>query len=220
MIDLENIISKYSWLQRESPEKRYIKKLNTSGVIYDIGAHYGVFTRLFLKHSSHVVAFEPNPRAFKTLNEIRPQKSLLTVLNIALGSKDENKQFLVPNKKTGRATLDPMINKSLRKEPHRLIFVTVKTLDSLKYLLDPPSFMKIDVEGHEYDVLLGARETIKEYKPELFIELHGVGQFDKIRRAKNVISFLLDRNYSIYHIELEKEIVGKEFVTEGHIHAK
>ncbi|MFH1639333.1 MAG: FkbM family methyltransferase [Chloroflexota bacterium] len=52
-------------------------------------------------------------------------------------------------------------------------------------LCQPPDVMKIDVEGHEYEVLRGAYKTIASRCPQIFVEPHGgeggVANRDRIR---------------------------------------
>lgn len=48
--------------------------------------------------------------------------------------------------------------------------IKLTTLDSFKF--NNVTFIKIDVEGHELNVLRGAMETINKYKPDILIEIH------------------------------------------------
>ena len=41
-------------------------------------------------------------------------------------------------------------------------------------------FIKIDVEGHEYSVLMGSLETIKQFKPIIFCEITSLESFNKV----------------------------------------
>ena len=45
-----------------------------------------------------------------------------------------------------------------------------------------PSFIKIDVEGHELQVLKGASETIKKYKPSILIEIHNFSEDSEVHQ--------------------------------------
>ena len=47
------------------------------------------------------------------------------------------------------------------------------TLDSFLYDVDDIDLIKIDVEGYENEVLLGATEILKTHEPDIFLELHG-----------------------------------------------
>jgi hypothetical protein len=55
--------------------------------------------------------------------------------------------------------------------------VKALTVDSLD--VASPGFIKIDVEGYELPVLLGARRLIEKYRPNLFVEVHPQFQQDK-----------------------------------------
>ena len=55
----------------------------------------------------------------------------------------------------------------------------------------------MDVEGHEDQVINGAKNTIKKYKPLLYIE----------RPSKNIIKFLKKIEYEIYIFDIEKPLI-------------
>jgi hypothetical protein len=53
----------------------------------------------------------------------------------------------------------------------------------------PPDVIKMDVEGAEGDVLLGARSLIKQHGPTWFISLHGEEQKQKCRDILESFSY-------------------------------
>ena len=55
----------------------------------------------------------------------------------------------------------------------RSFYVNVKKLDNLQFE-NPISFIKIDVEGHEMEVIEGAIETITKNKPILLVEIEEI----------------------------------------------
>ncbi|MBK7684492.1 MAG: FkbM family methyltransferase [Bacteroidetes bacterium] len=59
-------------------------------------------------------------------------------------------------------------------------------------------FIKIDVEGYEYAVLSGARETLKS-KPVLFIEVNDNSLKENKSSAKELIELLIAANYSTFY---------------------
>ena len=83
------------------------------------------------------------------------------------------------------------INKSLKtfffykKIKNRRLKVKIKKLDNFKIKAD---VIKLDVEGHEDQVINGARKTIRTHKPILYIE----------RPSKNIIKILKKMEYEIY----------------------
>ena len=60
----------------------------------------------------------------------------------------------------------------------------------------PIDFVKIDVEGFEYEVLLGAEEVIKKYKPKFIIETHPKYLEDLGSSEEEVISFMEKHGYT------------------------
>ncbi len=78
--------------------------------------------------------------------------------------------------------------------------VTVDTLDNQARELSP-TFIKVDVEGMEVDVLRGARETLARSMPALFVEIHGTNEASKRTRAEGVIRLLLDAGYRCLQVE-------------------
>lgn len=139
----------------------------------DVGCHNGEILGRILRlapHGRHF-AFEPIPEFYEALVSMYGDRA--TVLPYALSDKDGETNFhFVRNdpaysglKKRSYATSAPDISE---------IRVQTRALDSVI----PPGtcihFMKIDVEGAEYDVLKGARALIKECRPVIVFEF-GLG---------------------------------------------
>ncbi len=139
----------------------------------DVGSHNGEFLGRILRCApgGRHYAFEPIPEYYETL--VRLYGDRATVLPYALSDKDGETIFhFVRNapaysglKKRSYATSTPDICE---------IRVQTRALDNVI----PPGtcihFMKIDVEGAEYDVLKGARALIKECRPVIVFEF-GLG---------------------------------------------
>lgn len=222
------------FLRREgderSRERDFFLGLNlASKTVYDIGCSVGNFTLLFaesVKPSGSVVAFEPNPEVFITLKKRIEENNLSNVLiyNIGIGGKDERKKLVVRPYDTGTGSMERYIQDIVKEGAYKEYEVDVYQLD--KYLnyqnLPKPDFIKIDVEGMEYECLLGMEDIIKKYKPILFIEIHGADPWRKEENVKKIVNFLDQRMYSIYHFEL-KCVISPETATlakEGHIFCK
>ena len=71
----------------------------------------------------------------------------------------------------------------------------------IHHALPKPDFIKIDVEELELEVLTGMRETVLNYRPQLYIEVHGGPD-----NINNVVNLLLSYGYSLRHIELGETI--------------
>ncbi len=84
--------------------------------------------------------------------------------------------------------------------------VEMVTLDSFN--LDNVSFIKIDVEGHEIEVLKGARATLERNKPVMVIEVYGRSdkddRLDFIRSLGYDVTHISDEDYLCVPIQAQK----------------
>jgi len=127
--------------------------LRANDVFVDIGANVGTYTIL----ASGVIgartfAFEPSPDAFLKLNknfELNKISERITALNIGLSSSSGRMHFT-----TG---LDTMNHIDLQKTQGS-IEIEVDCLDNI--VTESIALMKLDVEGHEFPVLLGAKKAL------------------------------------------------------------
>ena len=78
----------------------------------------------------------------------------------------------------------------------------ILTLDNYinKTNISSLDFIKIDVEGYEFNVLKGAESALKKYKPTLFIELDDNNLKKTNHTASELVSLLEDYNYSIKNV--------------------
>ena len=204
-------------------DEKFIKKLNFKGkTVFDIGGYIGMYSLFFGKvvgKKGKVFTFEPNPENYEELTfnvKLNKLKNIKTYL-LAIGSKKTKLELTVPNY-SSRGSLEPLIKKQICKEGCCNTFkVAVETIDSLikRKLLTKPDFIKIDVEGFETEVLKGMIKTMKRFKPELFIEIHG-------KLKKETVKIILERDYSIYHVESDTTITSLNYplIEEGHIYCK
>ena len=130
----------------------------------DAGANRGLYAYWISRRATLVHAFEPNPQVFSYLN--RAAGHSIRAHNIALSDKDGSARLLIPK---GHGDGEASIARSLDDDNSVIATVRTRHLDS--YDLEPVGFLKIDVEGHEHEVLLGARGTILSSRPTVFIEI-------------------------------------------------
>lgn len=131
--------------------KPYIK-----GTVLDIGANIGTHTAFYARYANIVFAFEPNPMAFECLKYNTIKYLNCFVYPSAVANYNGHVDMVSCGTNYGAAYTIPGSE------------VPCITIDSLH--LDSCNYMKIDVEGDELAVLLGAKETIAKYKPVMCIE--------------------------------------------------
>ena len=167
--------------------------------VIDIGAHIGYYTMLFAKYagpSGRIFSFEPLPGNFALLQRNIHLNHLQNVhpLNLAVYSRTEGITITVPDDQPNPGSGSMYQGKGVRD-----YHVDATSLDDFceKYSLSP-DILKIDVEGAEYDVLIGAIRTIKSCQPKLLIELH---HFDGNLAAHPVPDLLTAWGYQIQWVE-------------------
>lgn len=136
------------------------------------GGCQGLYPRLLANHFQTVVTFEPDPDSFEVLKQNCLVEGNIVAYNIGLSSKP------------GRLHLD-MTDKN-NVGTHRITFndnqepnIDVVTLDDMAIV--DVDFIQLDVEDFEYNVLIGARQTIANYLPVISCEKGHGGILDILR---------------------------------------
>ncbi|MCZ6626928.1 MAG: FkbM family methyltransferase [SAR324 cluster bacterium] len=155
---------------------RHIVDPNRNSV--DVGAAKGIYSSWLQKYTKHVYAYEPNPENFRFLNYA---KGNITVTNCAISNKAGMASFRIekipghkPRKsKRGEKFWYDNLGGSLRAEKIGSEYVEfqVETRRLDDENLENVGFMKIDVEGHEFEVLEGARRTLERNRSVMLIEI-------------------------------------------------
>jgi len=162
------------FLAHGEPEVHLIPRLVTPGsTVIDVGAHIGDYTYALCKQvapSGKVIAIEPQPNLARRLRRATEKLRLpVTVHCCALSSKEGEANLLTPTEagveKLGYATLEQ------RTTGGTVCRVPIHRLDDLCRDIGAISFIKIDVEGHELEVLRGSTETLKHHRPNLLVEI-------------------------------------------------
>jgi FkbM family methyltransferase len=175
----------FSYGEYNPDETEMILTLAT-GRCLDIGANIGCITQA-LTHEGFVVdAFEPQPELFELLQYNARDA---TCHNTAVGNE------------AGLATM-PKVQYSAKgnfgglglfeSSIYGTIKVPVCTIDSLGY--NDVGFIKIDVEGFEYEVLLGAKATIERCRPIMYIEDDRTDKSYRLRETIKSMGYTLDEH--------------------------
>lgn len=136
----------------------------------DIGANIGNHSVFFAETFSEVFSFEPNPKTFELLKfnaNFNSSKGSIKPYNLGLSSKNTALPFAVGHTNSGGSK----IVRGNNKNSDSLIEVGVQRLDDVQDIKDRSvGLIKIDVEGHEPEVLRGAERTIAHSRPIILIE--------------------------------------------------
>ena len=147
------------------------------GCFFDVGANVGLYTWEVRKvcPARKILAFEPDPKNIKLLEKTLKGANLqnVEICKYALSNQLAEVSFFQDNLTSATGCVagknKPWIEQYLNGSSNE-IRVKTETLDSVVRQDRSPSLIKIDVEGHEVEVLQGARNTLSEAKPLMIIE--------------------------------------------------
>jgi FkbM family methyltransferase len=172
-------------------------------VFLDIGAHVGTYAWTCGSSAQHTYAFECGPTTFCYLAANIALHGLcdrITPLPYALGERnDEEVEYIVRSTDGGGNGVKVLCDAD-RGDSTRKLRVPMRTLDS--FGLSNIGFIKLDVEGYEKEVLMGAQETLArcEY-PRILFESWGAWKtrdgVDAPRIRAELFAFLESLSYTI-----------------------
>jgi FkbM family methyltransferase len=195
------------WQPDRSGEEWFIKNvLPQHGVALDIGANVGEYSKLLLRYTNMTVAaFEPLPDAHDRLQDIEeayPRRFM--AYNVALGRERGTSLIHYGNPTTEHATLSDAAQRIayVGEGNTKVQQVIVDTVDSIVAgagFFSHVDFMKIDVEGYEYDVLAGATNVIQTHRPLIQIEWN----LHQLMTGHTLLDFLDlvgEENYTVWQM--------------------
>jgi len=176
-------------------QRLFARHLHPGEVVYDIGAHVGLYTVLSsicVQDAGHVYAFEPLPRNVEFLRRHVELNHLSNCTIIPAAVSDSS----------GVRTFDPTEHDAAGHfSLTGSVSVTVVSLDEFIASapgIRPPTAMKVNAEGAEMEVLFGGRRVIGTYFPLIFLSTHSPEIHQKCA------SFLKSMGYLVREISGDK----------------
>ncbi len=178
--------------KKELRKKRrdfYLQFLKSGDIYYDVGANYGNRIEPIIDDNIKIIAFEPQPKCIKKLKSKFGNK--ITLIQKGLGAKKDtmpmflarahtisslSKDFIKATQESGRFS---------KYKWDKQIKVEIDTLDNISEY-GTPSFMKIDVEGFELEVLKGLSTPIKYISCEYTVPERTTSLIDCIKRIDEI----------------------------------
>jgi len=183
--------------------------------IVDVGANVGLMTLQFAKlvPNGKVYSFEPT---FYALERLKKNLSLneelakrVTVINSFVSETSTNAPNIV-------AFSSWKVNGERGNNDHPVHLGTPKSTEGVPAIslddfaesqqLDKIDFIKIDTDGHEYEVFKGARKAIAKYKPKIIFEIGLYVMDEKNISFDFYYTYFRDLNYKLIDTKTGKEI--------------
>ena len=205
--------------QKHVSKNDLLGKVDENDTIFDVGANFGLMSLQFAKQTgAKIYAFEPTDYAFAKL-----EKNLS--LNTELGERISPVKALISsgfdNKEMKTYSSWKINGRKGSKGEHPVHGGEAKShSDAQKMTLDEFSrnngidnvaFIKIDTDGHEYNILLGARELLRTQKPIIIFE---IGQYIMNEFKINFHDYenlFEEFNYHLFTSDAKRKLNRKNF---------
>ena len=208
----------------------YIKYFNDGQkkIFFDIGANEGQTINRFNKicNNFEIHAFEPLKSAYELLNVKFSNNDKVKLNNCALGEKLEKKKIKVFKNSANSSFNGPLSDslweskKKIKLNSNELISteeeVDVKTVDNYceKKMIKKLDLLKIDVQGWEEKVLIGAEDTLKSRSVK-FIEVEFImgNQYENRLNIIDIEKHLINNKFRLFGISQRGDLLNKSDIS-------
>lgn len=182
--------------------------------VLDVGANRGVYSFKLWTLGAKITIFEPNPICMKVLLAWALDKPTITLYSVALSDKDGTADLHIPVDEFGvehdaSASLNRTDFIGMRNEN-----VEVRKIDSFSF--KDIKFIKIDVEGHELQVLRGAKKLLHDSRPIVLVEIeqrhcvHSINEVFELLKTIGYEGFFMKNGYlnklSTFNVNRDQKI--------------
>ena len=176
------------------------KLISLKDHVIDIGANIGNHTIAFSKISKKVYSFEAHPRTFEILKFNTYEYKNIKIFNLGISNR---KGFLFfKNFKSNNIGGKRLSKKGSIKSQINKLDNIIKSDKKIKLI-------KIDIEGHEYEALMGMERLLNNNNCLIIMEFCE----KSISKRRKIISFLKEKNYlHSYYISKEKKISNRAYL--------
>lgn len=182
--------------------------VDKDSVFIDVGSNIGQYICMaekVLKHEN-IYAFEPNPILFNRLKKIF---SKVNIFDIAFSDTNSSASFKIPSSNDIEYNARGTLNVNFKEDNEtqsQLLVVKSQKMDTFceEKKIEKINLIKIDVEGHELNVINGALKTIKKHLPILIIEIE---QRHHQQNIKEIINYVKEMGYSCFYFDINKKLM-------------
>lgn len=176
--------------------------LNLKGlnICLDIGSNVGLFTKyLKLNNCNKIFCFEPNKRAFNSLQKNLRNECEVELFNLAVSHNNDPLRLYVDSNNSLISSAHDVKNNYYDVES-----ITLKDIFEINKIQNV-DFVKIDIEGMEFDLIENLEQSIFEKIDRFLIEYHdfyftdGIEKLEKLKNKLNHMGYdIVNKHKYIY----------------------
>ena len=182
------------------------KKSNRPLSVFDVGANQGQFLSMLLRGLNgvplRVHAFEPSSSAFQILNDAHRADTRLKLNHFGLGSRNGEMTLYSNEDASGIASLYDRRLDHFGLALSRTEKVTIDTLDEYcdREHVDSIDLLKLDVEGHELDVIRGGEKLFAKGAVDVVTFEFGGTNIDSRSFFQDFFYFFKQHKFDVFRI--------------------
>ncbi len=191
---------------RSSPVARRIKLFQhfRIGCVLDVGASSGGYGAELRStgYDQRIISFEPSSDAFRALEARASQDALWDTVQLALGKESDEAILNISLNRESNSILNIKDRHTVAYPQAKYVgreVVAVEPLDHVfdrYYVKDTPTFLKIDAQGYEYQVLLGATTSLAQIKG-VQVELSLIPMYEDETPFVEIITYLQTHGFNL-----------------------
>lgn len=184
------------------------KLINRNFIIVDIGGGIGASLKLFTEYypDKKIIAFEPVSENFAAIRLRFPGNDKIELVKSAVGNENTNREIHIAGRITSSSILplaaDPgskVFNKANLGQVRTETIEIVRLDDFMANDSREIGIMKIDVQGFEMEVLMGAEKTLARTSI-IILEANNHEGYTGSARYYDIDSFLREHGFTLYNL--------------------
>jgi FkbM family methyltransferase len=174
---------------------------NPGGILFDIGAHCGLISSVWCaaRSNNRAFSFEPSPGLVRRIAEIRDLNQFgqrMQITQAAIGEASGTATMLMDP--VGGFVQSRHFDHTMWSTP-KSIDVAIESIEGASNRLGViPNFIKLDIEGYEYEAIKGSVAFLRQHRPTLFLELHLNYLEQRQLSAQVVVELLQQCGYAFF----------------------
>ena len=182
----------------------YLRLSKKSQCFFDVGAHIGIVTLAVsknIKENGTIFAFEPSKVNLKFLRyhiSCNKLQNIQVVDRLVSSSENSKSTFYESKEASGMNSVISLNNKDIsQKKIIRSITLDMFCKSNNIY----PDIIKVDIEGSEIEMLIGAKKILRKHKPLIFLSYHPYHIKKLGYQNSSIFDILTKLNYKIYDLD-------------------
>jgi FkbM family methyltransferase len=194
--------------------RNFISHCSPGMSLFDVGAHFGIFSLVAAHFQGNALAVDPSPEALRMVNlqaRLNNWSDRIRTIRAAASDSADGIDMLAAG-----VLSDHYFVAAPGRDRNELTHLDTTTVDQLSRSFGPPTHLKIDVEGFEATVVRGARTTLKDSMPLVFLELHNEILLANGGDPNAALNELESVGYQIFGIDGEptsREVIFRKAIT-------